>query len=220
LADLGNTAAATREPTRTGILLVLVGPSGSGKTTIMDRLLKSDGNLVSVITCTTRQPREGEIDGVHYHFKTQDEFDTLVAADGLLEHATVFGTSYGVPRTQVQDRIRRGEDQIIIVDWQGHRTLMAKLPEDVVSVFLIPPSVEELECRLVARGDKRDSIDKRVAAADDDLTHWTETTHWVRNDDLDDAVARVRSILAAARLETERLNLRSGEPVVRRHLRC
>jgi guanylate kinase len=184
---------------RRGLCLVIAAPSGCGKTTIMERLLAEDQGLVRSISATTRAPRSNEAEGIHYYFKTQADFDGLVATGGMLEHATVFGRSYGIPREPVDDALARGLDVTFVIDWQGYHTLRARLPGDVVGIFLLPPSLSVLESRLRRRGDGMDLIASRMAEADAELAHATEFDHRVTNDDLETALADVRDILAAAR---------------------
>ena len=155
---------------------------------------------------TTRAPRPGERHGEHYHFMDQAGFEALVAADGMLEWATVFGRSYGTPRAAVEQVLAAGGDVAFDIDWQGHRQLRAALPGDVVGVFLLPPSLEALRARLLGRGgDGAAEVERRMAAARGEIAHWKEFDHVVVNDSLDRSVAAVRGILEAARTVRERL---------------
>jgi len=190
---------------RRGLCLVIAAPSGAGKSSIARALVASEPGLALSISVTTRPPRRGEQDGLHYHFRNQTEFDALVAEDKLLEWAHVFGRSYGTPRAPVEQALAEGCDVIFDIDWQGHHQIRAALPEDVVGVFVLPPSLGDLEVRMRARGDVDDrEIERRLAAARAEITHWPEFDHVLVNDAFDDAVASVRAILQAARFATPR----------------
>ena len=192
---------------RRGVCLVLSAPSGAGKTAIADALLASEPNLRRSISVTTRPPRRGEIDGEHYHFRDQMEFDRMVAAGELLEWAHVLGRHcYGSPGAPVQQTLRDGKDVVFDIDWQGHRQLRTVLPGDVIGVFVLPPTLAVLEHRLRLRsGDQAAEIARRMALARDEISHWAEFDHVVVNDALDEAVAAVRCVLHAARVATGRL---------------
>jgi guanylate kinase len=155
---------------------------------------------------TTRAPRPGEIDGKHYHFCDQAEFERMVAANELLEWARVLGRHcYGTPRAPVETALRDGMDVVFDIDWQGHRQLRGTLPDDVVGVFILPPSLEVLERRLRHRsGDDEAEIARRMGLAHDEISHWAEFDHAVVNQELDRAVAAVRAVLHASRLATPR----------------
>lgn len=187
-------------PVRRGICLVLAAPSGAGKSSILRALLADDPELSLSVSATTRAPRPGECDGVDYHFTDRAGFDAMVAADAMLEHATVFGRSYGTPRAPVEQALNAGRDVVFDIDWQGHRQLRQALPGDVVGVFVLPPSLPSLEARLRMRaGDSPAEIARRMAAARSELSHWAEFDHAVINLDLDRAIAEVRAVLHAAR---------------------
>jgi guanylate kinase len=189
---------------RRGVCLVLASPSGGGKSAIARRLVGSDDNLSLSLSMTTRAPRTGEQDGVDYLFRTQDAFDAMVTENGFLEYAQVFGRSYGTPRAMVDAALPTGRDVVFDIDWQGHRSLRAALPGDVVGVFIMPPSLRALEDRLHKRGDGAAAVASRMARARDEISHWAEFDHVVLNDDFDQAVEQVRAILQAARLATAR----------------
>jgi guanylate kinase len=195
--------AATGTPphVRRGLCLVLAAPSGGGKTTIAQRLLELEPGLRQSVSATTRPPRPGEVDGVHYFFRSQAEFDGLAASGGMLEHAAVFGRSYGIPRAPVEAALAGGTDLLFAIDWQGHRTLLAKLPGDVVGVFLLPPSAAELERRLRSRGDAWEDVRHRMSLAASEESHAGEFAHAVVNDDLAAATGAVRALLMRARQE-------------------
>ncbi len=190
---------------RRGLCLVVSAPSGAGKSTITRALLASEPELSLSISATTRAPRPGEMDGVHYHFRSQSAFDGMVADGAMLEWATVFGRSYGTPRAPVEQALAAGRDVVFDIDWQGHRLLRAALPHDVVGAFILPPSREALESRLRGRAsDTAEEIARRMAGARSELAHWAEFDHVLVNHDLDAAIADLRSVLHAARFATAR----------------
>jgi guanylate kinase len=192
-------------PARRGLCLVLAAPSGAGKSTIAAALRLQEPDVIASVSVTTRSPRPGEQDGVHYHFRSQAEFDAMAEGGELLEWARVFGRGYGTPRAPVEQALSAGRDVVFDIDWQGHRQLRAALPGDVVGVFILPPSLATLEERLRARGgDDAAEIARRMQAAREEIAHWTEFDHVVINRDLQQAVQAVRSILHAARLATPR----------------
>jgi guanylate kinase len=194
---------------RRGICLVLVSPSGGGKTSIMHRLL-SDPGVSQSVSVTTRSPRPGEHDGLDYYFRSDEQFDRMVAEGEMLEHAQVMTRRYGIPRAPVEQALARGRDLVFAIDWKGNRTLREKLPYDVVSVFLVPPSLAELEKRLVSRGDSVDDTCIRLREARLELGHWSECDHLVVNASLDEATCEVRAILQAARTAGAR-NIQAAE---------
>jgi guanylate kinase len=191
---------------RRGLCLVIAGPSGAGKTAIADALLAGEPALRRSISVTTRPARRGETDGVHYHFVDQAEFDRMADSGELLEWARVLGRHcYGTPRAPVQAALAAGDDVIFDIDWQGFRQLRDALPDDVVGVFIMPPSLSVLESRLRARaGDDVAEIARRMQLALDEISHWPEFDHAVVNDELGHSVPAVRAILHAARLATAR----------------
>jgi guanylate kinase len=186
---------------RRGMMLVLSSPSGAGKTTLSRLLLERESGLQLSVSVTTRPPRPGEIDGVDYHFVSQERFDALRDAGGLLEYATVFGNCYGTPREPVETALGEGRDILFDIDWQGTRQLVARAPDDVVSVFILPPSRRALEERLNGRGgDPPDIVARRMAGAANEIRHWDEYRYVVINDDLERALADISAILKAERL--------------------
>lgn len=190
---------------RRGLMLVLSSPSGAGKSTISRSLLDNDDNLTMSVSVTTRTPRDSEVDGVHYHFIEKPEFHNLVANDGLLEHAKVFDNYYGTPRLQVEEALKKGRDVLFDIDWQGTQQLSEKAPRDLVRVFIMPPSVAELERRLRSRAQDSDEVVRgRMAKALDEMSHWSEYDYVIVNDDLNRSISSARSILAAERLKRER----------------
>jgi guanylate kinase len=183
---------------------VLAAPSGAGKTTLSRRLLAADTAIALSISATTRAPRAGEREGEHYFFKTDAQFAAMVAAGAFLEHATVFGRSYGTPRAPVAARLQAGQDVLFDIDWQGFRQIRAALPGDVVGVFVRPPSLAALRERLQGRGDSAEDVARRMAAAQSEWAHQSEFDYIVRNDDLEQALGDLRAILRAARLASAR----------------
>lgn len=190
---------------RRGLMFILSSPSGAGKTTIAHRLLAAQDNLAMSVSVTTRPIRPGEVDGRDYHFATRAEFEAMVAADAFLEWAEVFGHCYGTPRAQIAASLAAGRDTLFDVDWQGAQQLSQGSGADVVSVFLLPPSIAELERRLRARGtDNEAVIAGRMARAQAEISHWDGYDYVVVNHDIDACFADVRTILGAERLRRTR----------------
>lgn len=190
---------------RRGLMLVLSSPSGAGKTTLSREILDADPGIELSISVTTRKQRPGEIDGRHYHFIDRPRFDAMVAGGELLEWAEVFGNCYGTPRRPVEEALSAGRDVMFDVDWQGTQQLREKAPKDLVSVFVLPPSIPELRRRLHTRAqDSEEVIQARMAKAADEMSHWSEYDYVIVNHDFDRALAEVRTILAAERLKRER----------------
>jgi guanylate kinase len=189
---------------RRGLMLVLSSPSGAGKTTL-SRMLLAEKQAELSISVTTRKQRPGEVDGQHYHFIDKARFEQMVKGNELLEWAGVFGNSYGTPRAPVEAALSAGRDMLFDLDWQGTQQLREKARADLVSVFVLPPSVPELERRLKARAqDPDDVIRARMAKAGDEMSHWAEYDYVVINENVDASAAQVRAILAAERLRRER----------------
>jgi guanylate kinase len=184
---------------RRGLCLVLAAPSGAGKTTLSRALLSTEPGLSLSVSVTTRAPRAGEVEGQHYYFINDTKFQEMVTTGALLEHAHVFGRSYGTPRLPVEAVLRQGQDVLFDIDWQGFRQLKAALPGDVVGVFIAPPSMAALRARLVARGDAESEIERRMAHAQAEMTHAGEFDHVVENADFNAALAALRGILSASR---------------------
>jgi guanylate kinase len=190
---------------RRGLMLVLSSPSGAGKTTISRRLLEIDPGLVLSISATTRPMRPSETNGVDYDFVDHAAFDSMVAEGAFLEHAKVFDHQYGTPRAAVEQSLAVGRDVLFDIDWQGTQQLRERARDDLVSVFLLPPSGGELARRLHTRAqDDKKEIRARMAKAGDEMSHWAEYDYIVVNRDLDRAFNDVRAILAAERLKRER----------------
>ena len=190
---------------RRGLMLVLSSPSGAGKTTLSRRLLESDPAIDLSISVTTRPPRPGEVDGRDYHFIDRAQFDAMVARGELLEWAQVFGNRYGTPRGPVEAALASGRDVLFDIDWQGTQQLREKGRADLVSVFVLPPSIPDLEQRLRSRAqDTPEVIRSRMAKAADEMSHWAEYDYVVINREIADAFEDVRAILGAERLKRER----------------
>jgi guanylate kinase len=190
---------------RRGIMFVLSSPSGAGKTTLSRMLLRADRNVELSVSVTTRPKRRGEVDGRDYHFIDPGRFAAMVRSGGLLEWAEVFGHHYGTPRLPVLEALRSGRDVLFDIDWQGTQQLREKARDDLVSVFILPPSVRELERRLHRRAqDSKEIIGARMAKAAGEMSHWPEYDYVIVNSDKRLAFAEVRAILGAERLKRER----------------
>jgi guanylate kinase len=190
---------------RRGFLLVLSSPSGAGKTTIARGLVARDPGLVMSVSVTTRPPRPGETDGRDYHFIAKARFDEMVAAGELLESATVFGHSYGTPRRPVEEALGLGRDIVADIDWQGAQQLTRSVRQDLVSVFVLPPSIAALEARLKTRAqDSAAVVASRMAKSAEEMSHWPEYDYVVVNRDIAQCVAEVAAIATAERARRTR----------------
>lgn len=191
---------------RKGMLFVLSSPSGAGKTTISRAILEQDSNLSMSVSATTRKMRSGEVDGSDYSFLAQDDFVKMVKANEFLEYAEVFGNMYGTPKASVFEKIEAGKDVLFDIDWQGTMQLQKRCGDDVVSIFILPPSLAELESRLRKRAQDDESvIKKRMQKATDEISHWGIYDYVLVNSNIDMAVSQVSSILNAERLRRRRL---------------
>ncbi|MEM7731892.1 MAG: guanylate kinase [Pseudomonadota bacterium] len=188
---------------RRGLLIILSSPSGAGKSTLSRRLLDWDPTLSFSVSATTRAPRDGEIDGQHYHFMTKEAFEADAASDEMLEHAEVFGNFYGSPKAPVEAAIGEGRDVLFDIDWQGaQQILTSSLRQHVLSIFILPPSIAELHRRLEGRAqDSAEVIASRMRKSMDEISHWSEYEYVLINDDLDRTEAELRGIVSAARLK-------------------
>ncbi len=190
---------------RRGVLLVMSSPSGAGKTTLSRRLLAADNNIAMSVSVTTRKPRPGEVNGKDYHFITQAQFDQMVSKKELLEWATVFGNAYGTPKKPVEEALDAGRDVLFDIDWQGTQQMAQAMKEDLVRLFILPPTPDSLRTRLINRAqDTSTVIAKRMAEAAHEISHWPEYDYVIINDNLDVAHAQVVSILTAERLRRRR----------------
>jgi guanylate kinase len=197
--------AGSRPVDRRGLMFILSSPSGAGKTTITRKLLEVESNLAMSVSVTTRPQRPGEIEGRDYFFTGQAGFDKLVEDGEFLEWANVFGNCYGTPRAQIDVGLDAGQDYVFDIDWQGAQQLSQRKGDDVVSVFLLPPSIGELEHRLRSRGtDSEDVISGRMERARAEISHWDGYHYVVINDDIDSCFAKVQTILHAERLRRTR----------------
>jgi guanylate kinase len=201
---MSNKAPADHTLQRRGLMLVLSSPSGAGKTTLSRMLLEGDANITMSVSATTRRARPDEVDGRHYHFVSEEEFGRRVAADSFLEHASVFGHRYGTPKMPVMEALAQGHDVLFDIDWQGTQQLKQQR-DDVVSIFVLPPSRGELERRLRARAqDAEEVVARRMSKANDEISHWAEYDYVVINRDMDVALAQIKTVLAAERLKRGR----------------
>lgn len=190
---------------RRGLLLVMSSPSGAGKTTLSRRLLAADRNIAMSVSVTTRQPRPGEVNGKDYHFIQHEEFARLRDRGDLLEYAEVFGNFYGTPKRPVLEALQAGRDVLFDIDWQGTQQLGAAMGEDLVRIFILPPSAEDLRERLIGRAqDSASTVARRMAKAADEISHWPEYDYVIVNDDIDTASAEIEAILRAERLRRRR----------------
>ncbi|MCG8624953.1 MAG: guanylate kinase [Proteobacteria bacterium] len=192
---------------RRGLMLALSSPSGAGKSSISRALLAHDSGLHLSISVTSRPIRQGEVDGEDYHFVSKPAFEDMVKQGAFLEHALVFGNLYGSPKATTEQQLVRGRDVLFDIDWQGTQSLKAKMRDDLVTVFILPPSFQELESRLRRRGrDSEEDVVRRMAKAADELSHFAEYDYIVINTDFDHSVQQVLKILAAERLKRHRQN--------------
>ena len=190
---------------RRGLLLVMSSPSGAGKTTLSRRLLAADPNIAMSVSVTTRSPRPGETDGKDYHFISKEKFAAMRDAGELLEWAEVFGNFYGTPKKPVEQALAKGRDMMFDIDWQGTQQLAQAMEDDLVRIFILPPSADELRDRLIKRAqDSATVVAKRMAEASREISHWPEYDYVVVNDDLEQADAQIAAILAAERLKRRR----------------
>jgi guanylate kinase len=190
---------------RRGLMLVISSPSGAGKSTLSRRLLANDPNIAMSVSVTTRPKRANEADGLDYFFVTPERFEELVRSGAFLEHATVFGNSYGTPKAAVEKMLADGRDVLFDIDWQGAQQLSQKVKDDLVRVFILPPSRAELERRLRGRAeDPPEIVARRMAAANTEISRWSEYDYVIINDDVDGAEKQLEAIVAAERLNRQR----------------
>ena len=192
--------------TRRGLLIILSSPSGAGKSTLARRLMDWDPSLRFSVSATTRAPRPGEMDGREYYFRSRAEFEAMIDAGEMLEHAEVFGNLYGSPKGPVEVAMEQGRDTLFDIDWQGGQQVRnSALGKDVVSIFVLPPSIAELDRRLNTRGqDSADVIAGRMRQSRDEISHWAEYDYVLVNDDLDRTETALRQIITAERLRRDR----------------
>jgi guanylate kinase len=191
--------------TRRGLLIVLSSPSGAGKSTISRMLMQDDPTITMSISATTREIREGEVADVDYHFVSDEQFEALVQADELAEWAYVFGHRYGSPKEPIKEALKNGRDTLFDIDWQGTQQLEYAFRTDLVKIFILPPSMVELQRRLEGRGtDELDVIDFRMKRAAAEIGHWAEYDYVLINEDVERCAAKVKAIVEAERLRRER----------------
>ncbi len=190
---------------RRGLMFILSSPSGAGKTTLSRMLLAKDAEIKLSVSATTRPPRPNEVDGVHYHFVTEAEFDRMVEEDDFYEWAHVFGHRYGTPKGKIRAALKEGQDFLFDIDWQGTQQLYQKDQQDVVRVFILPPSIEELHRRLKGRAtDSTDVINARMERARAEISHWDGYDYVIINDDVNVCFDKVHAILEAERMKRAR----------------
>ena len=190
---------------RRGLLLVMSSPSGAGKTTLSRMLLASDTNVTMSISVTTRPPRPGEVEAKDYYFISKERFAQMRDRKELLEWAEVFGNYYGTPRKPVDEALAKGRDVLFDIDWQGTQQLAQAMEDDLVRIFVLPPSADELQNRLISRAqDSSSVVAKRMAEASREISHWPEYDYVIVNDELEDSLAQVMAVLRAERLRRRR----------------
>jgi len=190
---------------RRGLMFILSSPSGAGKTTLSRMLLAADGEIKLSVSATTRPPRPGEVDGVHYHFVSDADFDRMVDEDDFYEWAHVFGYRYGTPKGIIRAALKEGQDFLFDIDWQGTQQLYQKDQQDVVRVFILPPSIDELHRRLAGRAtDSAEVINARMERARAEISHWDGYDYVIINDDVAECFDKVRAILEAERMKRAR----------------
>ncbi len=190
---------------RRGFMLVLSSPSGAGKSTIARAILEREDAVYMSVSVTTRSPRPGEVDGKDYHFINEAEYRDRVSNNSLLEHAEVFGNFYGTPRSLVEKRLGAGEDVLFDIDWQGTQQIRESARDDLVSIFILPPSYDVLEKRLTGRRqDSENVVQERMAKAAEEMSHWPEYDYVIINDVIEESIANVQTILRAERLKRAR----------------
>jgi guanylate kinase len=202
---MSNNIAPPELGARRGLMLVLSSPSGAGKSTLARMLLSADSAIAMSVSVTTRSPRKGEVVGKDYSFVSASMFQEMAKTGAFLEHATVFNNHYGTPKEPVMLALAKGNDVLFDIDWQGTQQLRQQAGDDLVSIFVLPPSHDELERRLRARAqDEEDVVAARMARAGGEISHWAEYDYVVVNDTLDSALAKIRTILAAERMKRGR----------------
>lgn len=191
---------------RRGAMFIIEGPSGTGKGTIAKEVLKRDPNIKFSVSVTTRKQREGEVDGVDYYFVSNEQYDEFLAQDAFYEHVdSQYGDRYGTLRSEVDSFINVGQDVLFDMDWLGARQMRSKAAEDVVTIYLLPPSIRELRQRLERRGtDSKELIDKRMALILDKMSHWDEFDYVIVNVDIEETVAKVQKIISGERMKRVR----------------
>ena len=185
-----------------GLLIIISSPSGAGKTSISKKILENDSRVMFSISATTRAPRVGETEGIEYYFKSNDEFETMIESGEMLEYATVFGNKYGTPRKPVEVALSNGKDVLFDVDWQGGTQIRnSSLSEYVISLFILPPSINELENRLVVRGqDSIETVNDRMIRSKEEISHWSEYDYILVNSDIEKVQSQIKAIITTERI--------------------
>ncbi len=193
------------------MMIIISSPSGAGKSSLSKALVAQDNNLYLSVSATTRPPRPGEVDGEDYHFMSKNHFNELVSQKAFLEYAEVFEYDYGTLASEVEDRLSNNIDVIFDIDWQGAQELRSKRPKDIVSIYILPPSLDILKERLTKRcQDDKFTINRRMARASEEISHYDEYDYVIVNDDFDDALQKLQSIITAERCKLERQDLVSN----------
>ncbi len=194
--------------TPTGILFIVAAPSGAGKSSLVNALLRADRRIELSVSFTTRAPRPSELDGREYHFTDRQTFETMIATGDFLEHAEVYGNLYGTSKRQIEGSLQAGRDVLLEIDWQGAAQIRTLFPE-VVALFILPPSLDELGRRLRNRGeDAPEVIERRMAVAEDEIRHAIEFDYAIINKDFGEALADLTAVIRAARLRSHRQHAR------------
>ena len=192
---------------RSGILFVISSPSGAGKTTLARKLIEIDNNIELSVSVTTRRPRKSEKNNIDYIFVDEKSFGEMIKEDMFLEHAEVFGNKYGTLKQPITEKLEKGKDILFDIDWQGTQQLMNSVQDDLVKIFVLPPSAEELEKRLLKRNqDTEDTVKKRMSMASDEISHYAEYDYIIINENFDESLKRINSILIAEGLKRTRQN--------------
>lgn len=203
---MNNSSYDTTNIARRGLMLVLSSPSGAGKTSLAKKILEDDQQISMSVSMTTRPPRPGEVEGTDYIFVEKEEFDSAINNNELLEWAEVFENLYGTPSREIYKKLEQGQDVLFDIDWQGTQQLHEKARHDLVRVFILPPNVKELEKRLKGRGqDNEQTVTSRMRDAANQISHWAEYDYIIINENLDQSLTELKSILAAERIKRERL---------------
>jgi len=190
---------------RRGMMVVLSSPSGAGKTTISKKVLQTDNQISLSVSYTTRPRRSAEVDGIDYHFIAKESFEEMISKEEFVEYASVFGNFYGTPKIQIENHLNNGRDILFDIDWQGTRQLVSYSREDVVSIFVLPPSLNELERRLRGRAqDSEEVLQDRMQKAKQEISHWDEYDYVIVNNDVEQALIQVLDIIHAERIKRHR----------------
>ena len=188
-------------------MVVISSPSGAGKTTITKKLVSAENNIELSVSLTTRKPRPQEINGVDYHFVSRDLFKKKIKQKSFLEYAKVFDNFYGTIKKDITDKLKKGTNILLDIDWQGARQVRKKMPKDIVSIFILPPSLKELKKRLEKRESKISFVKKRMSKAKKEIAHWREYDYAIINKDLKECINKIKTILQADQNKPSRKNI-------------